>query len=126
MINLFKDKYNFISDVNFSIYILCVDRMRKNRSHQRHHSPARPAVLSVEVSLDFLDFLLDIGRPNLPRALQKVGSVFVSDLGLCWLVQGRQDSGPAAAGSFLSTPQLLLLPNQGEEVSPNAVSCFWL
>ena len=99
--------------------------MRKNSSHQRHHSPAGLAVLSMEVTFDFLDFLLDVGRLLVVSALEKIVRVFVSDLGLGWLVQARQDSRPAAGG-FLARPQLLLLPDQGEEVSSNAVSCFWL
>ena len=97
--------------------------MRENSSHQRHHSQASFALLPVEISLDFLDFILDIGRLSLQCVDAQV--VFVSDLSLHRLVHSRQDVRPAGA-SFLSRAKLFLLPDHGEEVSSNAVSGFWL
>ena len=97
--------------------------MRENSSHQRHHSPASLALLPVEVSLDFLDFILYIGRLSLQCVDAQV--VFVSDLSLHRLVHSGQDVRPAGA-SFLSRAKLFLLPDHGEEVSSNAVSGFRL
>ena len=102
-----------------------IGRMRKNSSHQRHHSLASLAVLSMEVTLNFLQFILNIVRLKLLGAVEQVGCVFVSDLGLGRLVHSRHDSRPGGA-IFLATPQLPLLSNQGEEISSNAISCFGL
>ena len=99
--------------------------MRENSSHQRHHSPASLTVVSVKVSLDFLDLLLDIGRLEVLHSLEEVGSVFVSDLGHGRLVYSPQYYTRSAGDRSLARPQLLLLPNHSEEVSSNAVSCFW-